>query len=207
MGTMWQWFQNVLGTRGMLWTLFCINFAGTIYGFYWYKNQLIAVGSWLNIFVPDSPTASAAFTLVLALFLMGRHVPLLEAFAAVTLFKYGVWAIVMIVAGATQSAYMHGGSVVQYMQWTDWMLIASHGGMATQALLYGKYYTYRWSHLLIVSVWTLLNDAVDYLLDLHPWLPASIADYADIIGIYTVALSLLSIVLAAWLVYHPRYSR
>lgn len=204
---MWTWFQNVLGMRGMLWTLFGINFAGTVYGFYWYKNQLIAVGSGWNIFVPDSPTASAAFTLVLALFLMRRHAPLLEAFAAVTLFKYGVWAVVMIVAGATQSAYMHGGSITQYMQWTDWMLITSHGGMAAQALLYGKYYTYRWRHLLIVSAWTLLNDAVDYLLDLHPWLPASIADYTNIIGIYTVALSLLSIALAAWLVYHPRYHR
>lgn len=200
---MWQWFMRQLGQRWMLWTLFFINLFGSIYGFYWYKNQLIEVGSWWNIFVPDSPTASAAFTLVLALFLLKRHFPLLEAFAAVTLFKYGVWAVVIIIAGATQSAYVHGGNVTDYMQWTDWMLMCSHGGMAVQALLYGRFYTYRLKHLLIVGGWTFLNDAVDYTRDLHPWLPASIADYDHLVGVYTVSLSLLSVALAAWLVLRP----
>lgn len=204
MRTTWEWFLRQLGQRWMLWTLFFINFFGSIYGFYWYKNQLIDVGSWWNIFVPDSPTASAAFTIVLVLFLMKRHLPLLEAFAAVTLFKYGVWAVVIIVVGAAQNAYIHGGSVTEYMQWTDWMLMFSHGGMAAQALLYGRFYTYRFKHLMIVGGWTLLNDVVDYMLDLHPWLPASITDYDHLVGTYTLALSFLSIALAAWVVHRPR---
>lgn len=191
----------------MLWTLFVINFLGSIYGFYWYKNQLIDVGSWWNIFVPDSPTASAAFTLVLALFLMKRHSPLLEAFAAVTLFKYGVWAVVIIVAGAAQNAYIHGGSLTDYLQWTDWMLMCSHSGMALQALLYGRFYTYRLLHVLVVAAWTLLNDTVDYILDLHPWLPESIAAYDHLVGGYTVALSFLSIAIATWLVYGENVKR
>lgn len=207
MRTLWRSFINQLDQTWMLWTLFIVNFLGSIYGFYWYKNQLIDVGSWWNIFVPDSPTASAAFTLVLALFILKRHFPLLEAFAAVTLFKYGVWAVVMIVVGAAQNAYVNGGNMTAYMQWTDWMLICSHGGMAVQALLYGKFYIYRLKHLCVVAVWTLLNDAVDYLLDLHPWLPASLADYDFLVGGFTVALSFLSLVLAAWLVYNPFNNR
>lgn len=203
MRTTWQWFLRQLGQRWMLWSLFFINFFGSIYGFYWYKNQLVDVGSWWNIFVPDSPTASAAFTIVLALFLARRSHPLLEAFAAVTLFKYGVWAIVMIVAGAAQNAVLHGGNTLSYMQWTDWMLMVSHGGMAAQALLYGRFYTYRVRHLVIVGAWTLLNDAVDYVFDLHPWLPSSIAEYDHIVGAYTLTLSVLSITLAAWLVFKP----
>lgn len=187
----------------MLWTLFIVNLLGSIYGFYWYKNQLIDVGSWLNIFVPDSPTASAAFTIVLGLFILKRHFPLLEAFAAVTLFKYGVWAVVIIIAGAAQNAYLHGGSMLSHMQWTDWMLMCSHGGMAIQALLYGRFYVYRLVHLLIVAAWTLLNDVVDYTLNLHPWLPASLANVDYMIGGYTMALSFLSLVIAAWLVYNP----
>ena len=203
MRTLWYWFLRQLGQTWMLWTLFIVNLLGSIYGFYWYKNQLVDVGSWLNIFVPDSPTASAAFTIVLGLFILKRHMPLLEAFAAVTLFKYGVWAVVIIIAGAAQNAYLHGGSIPSHMQWTDWMLICSHGGMAIQALLYGRFYVYRLGHLLVVAAWTLLNDIVDYTLDLHPWLPVSLADVDYIIGGYTVALSFLSIVIAAWLVYNP----
>lgn len=203
---MWHSLHGQLKQRWLLWTLFFVNFLGSIYGFYWYKNQLIDVGSWLNIFVPDSPTASTAFTLVLLFFIWNRHVPLLEAFAAVTLFKYGIWAVVMIVAGAAQEAYIHGGIMVNYMVWSDWMLIGSHSGMAAQALLYGRFYTYRLKHLFVVAAWTLLNDTVDYTLNLHPWLRPSLNDYIPIIGWYTVTLSFLSLAVAAWLVYRPANS-
>ena len=83
----------------MLWSLFAVNLLGSIYGFYWYKEQLMMTASWLNLFVPDSPTASSAFTLVLLLYALRRRSPLIEAFAAVTLFKYGVWAVAVILAG------------------------------------------------------------------------------------------------------------
>lgn len=201
----WRLFKDQLDKRWMLWTLLVINLTGTVYGFYWYKNQLIHVGSWLNIFVPDSPTASAAFTVVLALLLLKRHAPLIEAFAAVTLFKYGVWAVVMILAGAVQTAALHGGSVISQLVWTDWMLMLSHGGMAFQALLYGSFYTYRMRHLIIVAGWTLINDTVDYILGLHPWLPSSITSYVPVIGWFTVSLSFLSLTVAAWLAYRPGF--
>ncbi|MGI6126240.1 MAG: DUF1405 domain-containing protein [Planifilum sp.] len=187
----------------MLWTLFGINLFGSIYGFYWYKDQLMMVGSWLNLFVPDSPTASSAFTLVLLLYALRRRSPLLETFAAVTLFKYGVWAVAVILLGGIASP----DPFVKSLHWTDWMLMASHLGMALEAILYSRFYTYHRQHLMLVGGWTLLNDGVDYLLDLHPWLPASIAHMDGTIGVFTLGLSFISLSLFAALGLPPREER
>jgi hypothetical protein len=92
---------SLLRKRTVLWILFIVNFLGSIYGFYWYKEQLaLTEPKVLTLFVPDSPTASAFFTFVLLLYLCSRRSPLLEAFASITLFKYGIWAVVMIFWGA-----------------------------------------------------------------------------------------------------------
>jgi uncharacterized membrane protein YpjA len=204
---MWKWywrvFQTWLDRPGFLWVLFTVNFLGTLYGFYWYKNQLIHIGSWLNLFVPDSPTASGAFTLVLLLYLVGRRSPLLEAFAAVTLFKYGIWAVAMIVAGA----WLRPLPFFDALQWTDWMLSVSHLGMAWQAVLYSRFFTFGIRELSLVAAWTLLNDGLDYRLGIHPWLPAPLYEVLQAVAVFTVSLSLISLALFAYLVLTPRAER
>lgn len=204
---MWKWcrqsFLHQLDRKWFLWLLLAVNFLGTIYGFYWYKNQLIVVGNWLNLFVPDSPTASAAFTLVLAVYLMGRRSPLLEAFAAVTLFKYGIWAVTMIFAGA----WLNELPLLQALQWTDWMLTFSHLGMAWQAILYSRFFTFSIRELSIVGAWTLLNDTLDYSLGIHPWLQAPLYEYIPVVAGFTVGLSFVSLALFSRLVLPPRRSR
>jgi uncharacterized membrane protein YpjA len=187
----------------MLGSLFAVNLLGSVYGFYWYKDQLMTIGSWLNLFVPDSPTASSAFTLVLLLYAFRRRSPLIEAFAAVTLFKYGVWAVAVILLGGIASPQ----PFLESLHWTDWMLMVSHTGMAVEAILYSRFYTYRRDHLVLVGGWTLLNDGVDYILDIHPWLPSSIAHLDGVIGIFTVVLSLVSLILFARLGFPPREER
>ncbi|OYD09703.1 DUF1405 domain-containing protein [Paludifilum halophilum] len=199
----WKAFVGLLDRPWFLWTLFTINFLGSVYGFYWYKNQLIAVGSWLNLFVPDSPTASAAFTVVLLLYILKRRSPLLEAFAAVTLFKYGIWAVTMIVAGGLRSPQ----PFLESLHWTDWMLAVFHLGMALQGILYSRFYTYDWRHLAAVGMWTLLNDALDYGLNLHPWLPASLAGAEARVEVFTVVMSLVSLALFAVLGFIGREER
>lgn len=202
-----RYLLDQLGQKRVLWPLFIVNLLGTIYGFYWYKNQLIDVGSWLNVFVPDSPTASGFFTVVLGAYLLERRLPFVEAFAVVTLFKYGVWAVAIILFGAYWNVQLYGGSMAQYLHWTDWMLLISHGGMAAQAVLFGKLYTYRLHHVTIVAVWTILNDFVDYTLDLHPWLPRQIAHLDSKIGWFTFALSLIAIAIAIKLTKWPGKDR
>lgn len=189
-------------TQNSIMTLLMLFYVlGTIYGYYWYKEQLIdTAGSrpaWFLPFVPDSPTASLFFTLA-ALWLWlapegnrsrwaagARGV--IEALAVVTSVKYGVWATVIIFA----SAY-YGSPIV----WQDWMLIVSHLSMAVCALAYGRFFIYGLGALSVAASWTLLNDVMDYGFGIYPSLPQSLDERLLGVAIFTFALTLLSVVAA-----------
>ncbi|TMN20667.1 DUF1405 domain-containing protein, partial [Lentibacillus cibarius] len=87
--------RYILTNRRFLLILFIINLLGTAYGYYWYRFQLYDTPRIFLLFVPDSPTASLFFTVFLLFFLFNRNVPYIEALAVITLFKYGIWAVVM----------------------------------------------------------------------------------------------------------------
>ncbi|WP_096202315.1 DUF1405 domain-containing protein [Bacillus sp. FJAT-45350] len=170
--------------RWVLATLFIINFFGTLYGYWWYVGQLTITPSHFLLFVPDSPTASLFFLFVILAFLAGRNIGLLEALAAVTLIKYGLWAVVMNVAAGVAGATLG---------WQNYMLIASHFGMALQAVLYAPFYRIKVWHLLVVAVWTLHNDVIDYVYMMHPWVSSSLNEYVAHIGYFTFWLSIFSL--------------
>ncbi|NGQ94546.1 DUF1405 domain-containing protein [Brevibacillus sp. SYP-B805] len=195
MNGLWKWLWASLERRWFLWMLFIINFCGTIYGFIWYGNQLARTEPWLRIFVPDSPTGSGLFTLVLLTYLLGKHVPLLEALAGITNFKYGVWAVGVILA-----RWMLGDEVY----WTDIMLLVSHTGMAVESVLYTKCYKLSWLPVGLAALWTLNNDFLDYVMEIHPYLPYVLEPYKGIIGLCTVLLSLISIALIWYMNLHAQ---
>jgi uncharacterized membrane protein YpjA len=192
-----------LSSRFMLWTLFWVNLLGTLYGYQWYWNQLVFTAQTMSPaylpFVPDSPTASLFFTGVIAYLLAdsyrkkkrssrsGWFRGMIEALAVITSFKYGIWAVSMIWAGAYQ-----GDSV----NWQDWMLTISHLGMAAEALLYMRLYTYRVNAIIVAALWTLLNDYMDYGVGLFPWLPESLDDDLFVVAAFTIQLSFISIIVA-----------
>ncbi|MED4751039.1 DUF1405 domain-containing protein [Brevibacillus choshinensis] len=180
----WEWIRHSLKKRWFLWTLFVVNLLGTIYGFIWYGGQLAETPAFLTPFVPDSPTGSGLFTLVLLTYLLGRHIPVLEALAGITNFKYGVWAVCIILAG-----WMMGNEV----RWTDVMLIISHSGMAVESVLYARFYKLSLLPVGIAALWTLNNDFLDYVMNIHPWLPSVLDPYEGFVGLFTVLLSLISI--------------
>ncbi|MBP1155287.1 MULTISPECIES: DUF1405 domain-containing protein [unclassified Paenibacillus] len=199
----WSYFfsREFLGSRPMLWMLFWVNFLGTIYGYIWYGNQLKYTVEHMSPlylpFVPDSPTASLFFTWFLLIMLIGRKDVdrktssgfrgFVEAFAVITSFKYGIWAVAMIMAGAYQG---------DLLVWQDWMLTISHLGMAAEALLYYRFYRFRWMAVLIVACWVLLNDAMDYAVGVYPWLPKVLEDDLAQIASFTILLSWASIAVA-----------
>lgn len=193
--TIWRWFQSQLMKRWFLQALFWVNLLGTIYGYYWYKNQLELTPPTYWIFVPDSPTASAAFTLVLLLYLQKRRSPIIEAFAAITLIKYGIWAVVMIFWGG----FLEPVPFLESIRPEQWMLVFSHLGMALQAVLYAKYFTFGWKEITIISLWTLLNDAIDYGVDMHPWVGYYLEPYDHLVGYFTVFLSIFTILVVSLL--------
>lgn len=178
--------RHILLDRRFLILLFVINFFGTIYGFVWYKSQLAITPPIFLIFVPDSPMASMFFTIFLLFFLCKRNVPYIEALAIITLFKYGIWAVVMNLF----TFYVDGS-----LDWVGYMLIASHAGMAIQGLLYAPYYQIQLRHIVIASIWTLHNDVIDYVFGMMP-IYSSLTSYMKEIGYFTFWLSIISIFIA-----------
>ncbi|ARI79182.1 lipoprotein heptaprenylglyceryl N-acetyltransferase LhaT [Halobacillus mangrovi] len=186
----------ILTNQAFLILLFFINLFGTIYGYIWYESQLSNTEPIFLIFVPDSPTASLFFTIFLAFFIFRKNAPYVEALAIITLFKYGVWAVVM--NGLT---FMEYGS----LPWTGYMLVISHGAMAIQGLLYAPYYAVRLKHIVVAAVWTLHNDVIDYVFGQMPVYPA-IVQYMDVIGYFTFWLSIFSIGIAYFLTKKTRHA-
>jgi uncharacterized membrane protein YpjA len=198
----WFWSKAFLTSRTFLWILFICNAAGTAYGYEWYWSQLEDTAAshpiWQLIFVPDSPTASLFFTLSLLFLLFPPKSPsklltafrsLLEALAVLTCVKYGVWAVAINFAQAAQGSQL---------DWQNWMLIASHGSMAVEALLYVRFFVFGRLTALLAFAWLLLNDTVDYTYDVYPWLSRVFDDDIPQVRNFTYGLSVASL-LAAWL--------
>ncbi|MBL0388524.1 DUF1405 domain-containing protein [Tumebacillus sp. ITR2] len=176
----------MLMNRPFLWLLFVFNLLGSIYGFYWYGNQMADTEWYWNLFVPDSPTSSTLFTIVVLLWLLGRRSRWLEMLSMVTNLKYGIWACGVIIT------YWNANGIVDG---TDLMLMLSHGAMAVEVVLYNFNYKFDRSVLWIGACWLLFNDFVDYVYDIHPWLQDE--RFTAYIQFWTPVLSLLVLVFVA----------
>jgi uncharacterized membrane protein YpjA len=188
-----KWIYPLIANRSFLLLLLIINIAGTIYGYVWYGWQLKETPAIFLIFVPDSPTASLFFVFVVAAFLLKKNWPLIEALAIVTLFKYGIWAVVMNLL-----VFFAQGE----LDWIGVMLIFSHFAMAVQALLYSPFYRFKWWHLIVTAIWTLHNDVIDYVFFMLPRYHM-LNEVTPQIGYFTFWLSILSIIIGYYFVVRP----
>jgi uncharacterized membrane protein YpjA len=180
--------------RSILWLLLIINILGTIYGYIWYGSQLSETPLQFLLFVPDSPTASLFFVFVLIAFLLGRNWPLLEALAMVTLFKYGIWAVVMNLLVWKETGTLDP---------IAWMLILSHAAMALEGILYAPFYRLKPWHLAFAAIWTLHNDVIDYVFRMLPRY-SMLDEYIPQIGYFTFWLSIVSISITYFLCLRSR---
>lgn len=197
------WSKDFLLSKKMLWAFFISNLLGTVYGYEWYWAQMVDTIAnypvWYVYFVPDSPTASLFFTLSIGFLLMDRSLDrqpnklyrairgFVEAFALITSFKYGIWAVAMIWTGAWQGVPVG---------WDGWMLTGSHLAMAVEALLFVQWYRYRLTAIIIVAIWTFWNDFMDYERGIFPRLPRELDDNLLTIEWFTVGLSMTGILIA-----------
>lgn len=187
MVALWQKLEYYLEQKWFIYLLLLINIAGSIYGFYWYKNQLAETPIQWLIFTPDSPLASTYFSIFLILYLFKKKSRFIEALASVTLFKYGLWATIIIIWGSWLSE-----PSFSTLSWIDIMLMTSHLGMAFQALLFNKKYNYGFISLLIAGIWILTNDFLDYTQNIYPWLPSTLGNSEHMVytvGEFTLYLS------------------
>lgn len=188
-----KWIYPLLAYRPFLWLLLVVNIAGTAYGYVWYGWQLKETPPKFLIFVPDSPTASLFFVFVLIAFLLKKNWPLMESLAIVTLFKYGIWAVVM-----NSLVFLIQGE----LDWIGLMLAFSHLAMAIQALLYAPFYRFKWWHLMVAAIWTLHNDVIDYVFFMLPRYHM-LNEFTPEIGYFTFWLSIVSIGIAYYSVIRP----
>lgn len=198
----WQWFNQILlNYRPFLLIVFLVNVLGTVYGYIWYWDQIVetvtTMSPWLVLFVPDSPTASLWFTVSLGILLFAPRsatsyvAGLIAALGAISSVKYGVWAVAMNAAVAYQG---------QPLVWEEWMLIASHLGMAVEALLFIGRFRVRAAHLLFAFCLLLFNDFLDYNAMIYPWLRDILLDDLGAIEWFTWTLTVASFALVTFVI-------
>ena len=206
----WLWSRSLLLAPWFLHALLWVNVLGTLYGYEWYRGQLVKTwnehGEWLVAFVPDSPTASLFFSVTLWYLIRdvsrarraaeplrtAQDAPLTwrglwEGLAVITQVKYGIWAVAIIFWGASQ-----GDTIL----WQEWMLVGSHSAMAVEALLYMRFYRFTALAVAVGAVWTLTNDFIDYTFGVFPYLPLELYDNVGEVQWFTVSLSALGIACA-----------
>lgn len=153
--------DSILFNRWFLIALLAINIAGSIYGYYWYKSQLMATPARWWLFVTDSPLSTTLFAMAILLTLWGKHNTFMHLLAYVLVIKYGLWAV-----GLITHSWIFGG----YTWWGDVMLWFSHLGMAAQGWLYWQHHRHTLGQSLAVTLWLAWGDYVDYALGFHPYL-------------------------------------
>lgn len=168
MAVLGRLFSAIALQRRGWWLLLGINSLGSLYGFWWYKNQLMETPWWQWLLVPDSPGATFLFSIWLILLLGGADwrrpgMQLLGAVAFVANMKYGLWtATVLPYAGITlgwEFDFVH--------------LSLSHFGMWLQAIIFARHYRPALFPATAALLFMWFQDLIDYRVWMsHPTLPA-----------------------------------
>lgn len=170
------------------------NSIGALAGvLYWYGGQLLASPWYLWPFIPDSP--GSTFWVIPALILIAWRPPgwpLLNAFAAFGVIKYGLWTVVFWSLYWANGGTPHPESIA---------MTATHLMMAVEGLVLLAFTRLTWKVALGLGAWFLLNDWIDF----GPWqtrpgLPPGVA-VSTMMGV-TVGLTLVLTSLYLWIAQH-----
>lgn len=141
--------------------LLIINIIGSLYGYYWYREQLAATKTFLLLFVPDSPLSTTLFAVAIFLKIRKKNINLLPLLASAFLVKYGLWAVAI---------NLHLLFIGEAFTWINFMLAASHFGMAVEGVIYYPFRGIAFWEILLVTTILAFQDFMDYVIGLHPYL-------------------------------------
>lgn len=158
----WNWLLCLPEHRWAVWVLVVVNLAGAVYGFNWYREQLLQSPKGLWPVIPDSPLAALYFGLFLLVIRFGRRWRLLEALAFLAMIKYGLWTVLVF----AQYWWAHGVTSFEEVH-----LSLSHFSMAVEAAIFLRYYYPGTLAGIAAWLWFVLNDYMDYFRGTHPRLP------------------------------------
>lgn len=160
-------FASVARDRRWWWALIVINFFGSLYGFWWYRAQLLATPAKYWLIVPDSPGSTFLLFLWMVLLLAGVDwrkpgMQWLGAVAFVSNMKYGLWTATVL-----PQAGIKFGWEFDFVH-----LSLSHAGMWLQAMIFARFYKPALAPAVGALLFMWFQDFVDYfLLNTHPTLP------------------------------------
>ena len=170
-------YDDILFRRKTLFLIVLTNLLGTLFGFYYYSDQLLTTDPVLWVFVPASPIATLLFAASIYLNVKDRGLPLLDSLAFISNFKYGLWTVFCL--SYYSEIFFTGNSVGLYS-----FMLVSHFAMAIQAFLLFKWENIEWRALGGAFLWYLFNDFIDYTFGTHTelyteyTLPAELAAYS-----------------------------
>ncbi|EMJ5730866.1 DUF1405 domain-containing protein [Staphylococcus aureus] len=180
--TFWQY---TLYQRSWLMMLLICNILGMIYGYIWYGEQLSHTPWHFKIFVPDSPTAILYLVISISLILIQKQNSIIEALAFVTLFKYGIWAVIMNILFIIEQGDITVNGLV---------LMFSHSIMAVQAIYFYPRFKRSMIGISVAMIWVFLNDYIDYFNLQFPYYDF-ITTHVWQIGVLSCCLSVFGLLL------------
>ncbi len=179
--------RSIVENTPLLITIIIINIAGSLVGFFYYWDQLVAASPIAWIFIPDCPLYTLSVAAILAVYASTkRSSDLINFITAVGLAKYGTWTVV-IVLGLSTFYFSVDSSLYT-------VLVLMHVMMAAEfilPLLLIRQLKYRLT--VVALVWFLANDFADYFLGTHPPIPTS---EISLIATFTFLLTPLFIAIA-----------
>ncbi|NGH46765.1 DUF1405 domain-containing protein [Staphylococcus aureus] len=177
--------QYTLYQRSWLMMLLICNILGMIYGYIWYGEQLSHTPWQFKIFVPDSPTAILFLVISISLILIQKQNSIIDALAFVTLFKYGIWAVIMNILFIIEQGDITVNGLV---------LMFSHSIMAVQAIYFYPRFKRSMIGISVVMTWVFLNDYIDYFHLQFPYYDF-ITTHVWQIGVLSCCLSVFGLLL------------
>ncbi|HCV5895243.1 TPA: DUF1405 domain-containing protein [Staphylococcus aureus] len=180
--TFWQY---TLYQRSWLMMLLICNVLGMIYGYIWYGEQLSHTPWQFKIFVPDRPTAILFLVISISLILIRKQNSIIDALAFVTLFKYGIWAVIMNILFIIEQGDITVNGLV---------LMFSHSIMAVQAIYFYPRFKRSMIGISVAMTWVFLNDYIDYFHLQFPYYDF-ITTHVWQIGVLSCCLSVFGLLL------------
>ena len=177
--------QYTLYQRSWLMMLLICNILGMIYGYIWYGEQLSHTPWQFKIFVPDSPTAILFLVISISLILIQKQNSIIDALAFVTLFKYGIWAVIMNILFIIEQGDITVNGLV---------LMFSHSIMAVQSIYFYPRFKRSMIGISVAMTWVFLNDYIDYFHLQFPYYDF-ITTHVWQIGVLSCCLSVFGLLL------------
>ncbi|MGX9797135.1 DUF1405 domain-containing protein [Staphylococcus aureus] len=180
--TFWQY---TLYQRSWLMMLLICNILGMIYGYIWYGEQLSHTPWHFKIFVPDSPTAILFLVIYISMILIQKQNSIIDELAFVTLFKYGIWAVIMNILFIIEQGDITVNGLI---------LMFSHSIMAVQAIYFYPRFKRSMIGISVAMTWVFLNDYIDYFHLQFPYYDF-ITTHVWQIGVLSCCLSVFGLLL------------